>query len=310
VGLEHVRVDHLGRTIEPSCARPSHGISFGGWPFPSIVATVSPFAFATKRRQRATSVTSGRKRATAPEANCESHGRDTQASIEVRDSAWNGATRSGPLRMRTSARAARVEPGSLVRVEVDLELRPLELEVDAILAFDRQAAEDRAFLARGDRVAAVRRGGFRRGRRRGAGAGTGVADASGDGTPGFLAGSACGIGFFAAAGFFVVVVVAASAEPASATPRSNAVVRTSRVVMSAGLLEPEVEGDRPPLLAGPAAGQRSKTPAPERGARALVEVLEARGALHQHVLLHRAVGPHDEVERDEPSTMSCFAQSG
>src|SRR5262249_40812384 len=57
---------------------------------------------------------------------------------------------------------------------------------------------------------------------------------------------------------------------------------------SPGIPQPEVERDGSPLLAGAPTGERLEAPGPQRRARALVEVLESGGLLHQHVLAHRA----------------------
>src|SRR5439155_18315921 len=78
---------------------------------------------------------------------------------------WNGLLR-GKLherRLEIAGRAvqhvgrrAPVEPRRLVEVEIELELGPREVDVDAVFALDREALEHRALLAAAQRVAGLR----------------------------------------------------------------------------------------------------------------------------------------------------------
>src|SRR5262249_4394635 len=90
---------------------------------------------------------------------------------------------------------------------------------------------------------------------------------------------------------------ASAANPARPGPRLG--VERGRVIgpPSSGVADPEPERDGSPLLAGAPLAQWLEAPGAKRGAGVVVEIAEAGGLLHQHVLLDGAVGTDDEVER-------------
>src|SRR5262249_23509588 len=113
----------------------------------------------------------------------------------------------------------------------------------------------------------------------------------------FAAGLAVEVEVFAAlgAGVGLPAGVAAGLEPATSALH---VIPIARRFISTGLPDPITERDGAPLLSGATAVERLELPLAECHPCVLVELLEARGLLDEHVLLHRAIGPHHEIERD------------